>query len=307
MWAAPPGPRDPHARAFIIIERMQGFLENKLESVQVTREMNHFVLSLIPYEKTTTYLKGTDQGPEAIVEASAHMELLDDSLGVDASIYGIETLRPSITDLKSITSHVRSTYTHSENRLFGFLGGEHSITPAIIEGLGEKEIGIVWIDAHADLREKYLGQSDNHACAGFNSLPFGPIVQVGIRTLAAEEAALLQSSSRVAAFRQWCVRAEESIAALPRKVYLSIDVDGFSPTLIRAVGTPEPGGLSWDEGMNMLEFVLREKDVCAFDIVELCPRPGDVVSSFTVAKLAYKVMSYYALNKLERRPPRPLL
>jgi agmatinase len=286
---------------------MRGFLENKLESLQVTRDRNHFVLSLVPYEKTTTYIQGTRDAPEAIIEASAHMELLDDSLGVDASVYGIETLRPAISDLKSITSHVQSIYTDTKNMLFGFLGGEHSITPAIIEGLREEAIGVVWIDAHADLREAYLGQGDNHACAAYNTLPFGPIVQVGVRTLAVEEADLLRDSNRVAAFRSWCAEAEDRIAALPRRVYLSIDVDGFSPTLIRAVGTPEPGGLSWDEVMRILEFVFREKDVCAFDAVELCPNPDDVVSSFTVAKLVYKAMAYYALNKLEKRPPRPIL
>jgi agmatinase len=286
---------------------MKDFLENKLESVQVKRDRNHFVLSLIPYEKTTTYIKGTGNAPEAIIDASAHMELLDESLGVDPSLYGIETLRPSITDLKSITSHVRSMCNGSGDILFGFVGGEHSITPAIIEGLGEEELGIVWIDAHADLREIYLGQRDNHACAGFNTLPFGSIVQVGIRTLAEEEADLLKRSDQVSAYRHWCDRAEERIAALPRKVYLSIDMDGFSPELIRAVGTPEPGGLSWDEVMKMLEFVFKEKEVCAFDVVELCPQPDDVVSTFTAAKLIYKVMAHHALNQLEKRPPHPLL
>jgi len=286
---------------------MQGFLENKLEAVHVTREFNHFVLSLIPYEETTTYRTGTGQAPEAIVEASAHMELLDDALGVDASLFGIETIRPAIADLKSITSFVRSVYAPSNGRLFGFLGGEHSVTPAIIEGLGEEEIGVVWIDAHADLREAYLGRRDNHACAAFNTLPFAPMVQVGIRTLAAEEAELLRDSTRVAAFRHWDERAEKSISALPRRIYLSIDVDGFSPTLVRAVGTPEPGGLSWEEALKILEFVFREKDVCAFDVVELCPQPDDIVSSFTVAKLVYKVMSYHALSKLEKKPARPLL
>jgi agmatinase len=299
--------RLPEARRRSTIEKMNGFLENKLESLQVTGERNHFVLSLIPYEKTTTYIQGTSNAPEAIIDASAHMELLDDALGVDASVYGIETLRPSITDLKSITSHVRSIYSDPGNTLFGFLGGEHSITPAIIAGLGEEEIGVVWIDAHADLRKTYLDRKDNHACAAFNTLPFGPIVQVGIRTLAAEEAEVLRDSDRVTAFRHWCAEAENRIAALPQRIYVSIDVDGFSPTLIRAVGTPEPGGLSWDEVMRILEFVFREKDVCAFDVVELCPNPDDVVSSFTVAKLVYKAMAYHALNKLEKRPPRPIL
>jgi agmatinase len=281
---------------------MKDFLENKLESVEVTSDVNHFVLSLIPYERTTTYIKGTGGAPEAVIDASGHMELLDELLGVDASIYGIETIRPNITDLKSITSHVKSICARPGDRFVGFIGGEHSITPAIIEGLEEEELGIVWIDAHADLREIYLGQRDNHACAGFNTLPFGPIVQVGVRTLAREEADFLQGSDRVAAYRHWCDQAQQQIRLLPKKIYLSIDVDGFTPELVRAVGTPEPGGLSWDEVMKILEFVFKEKDVRAFDVVELCPQPDDVVSSFTVAKLIYKVMAYHTLNKLEEGP-----
>ncbi|MFH1754312.1 MAG: arginase family protein [Candidatus Latescibacterota bacterium] len=286
---------------------MKHFLENKLESLHVSRDLNHFILSLIPYEKTTTYVKGTIHAPEAIIDASGHMERLDEALGVDPSAYGIETCSPDITDLKSITSYVESIYEPGGTALHGFLGGEHSITPAIIEGLREEDLGIVWIDAHADLRQSYMGQRDNHACAGFNSAPFGSIVQVGIRTLAADEANFLKGSDRVTAYRNWGRPVEESIRALPRKVYLSIDVDGFSPTLIRAVGTPEPGGLSWEEGVQILDFVFREKEVCAYDVVELCPHPDDVVSTFTIAKLIYKVMAYHTLYKLDKGRPRPLL
>ena len=150
----------------------RGFLEDKTELISASRDVNRFVLSLVPYEETTTYIKGTRHGPQAIIEASGHIELLDETLRVDASRYGITTVRPDITDLKSITAHASALAAAHEGALLGFLGGEHSITPAIIEGLcatnKDKEIGIVWIDAHADLRSSYCGRDDNHACAGLN-------------------------------------------------------------------------------------------------------------------------------------------
>ncbi|NIM20669.1 MAG: hypothetical protein GTO51_10650 [Candidatus Latescibacteria bacterium] len=288
-------------------EKKDGFLEDKIEPVAVVREHNSYVLSLIPYEETTTYIKGTAGAPEAVVEASSHMELIDESLGIDASKHGILTLRPTITSLKSISSHVRGVIADYPDAFHGFIGGEHSITPAIIEGLGEESLGIIWIDAHADLREAYGGRRDNHACAGFNSALFGPIVQVGVRTLAEEELEYLGKSDRVAAHRRWGEAAEKAIMALPQRVYLSVDADGLSPELVRSVGTPEPGGLSWGEMMEILEIVFKNKEVCAFDVVELCPQPSDVVSNFTIAKLIYKILSYHALHKIEKRAPRPVL
>jgi agmatinase len=264
------------------------------------------VISLIPYEQTTTYIKGTGEAPEAIIAASSHMEVLDESLGIDLTDYGIITLRPEITDLKSITSYVGRLRREHPSALLGFLGGEHSITPAILEGLEPASIGIIWIDAHADLRRSFGARPDNHACAGFNSTPYGRIVQVGVRTLAPEEAVFLDGTDRVKTFRRWESPAAEAIRQLPDTVYLSIDVDGLSPSLIRAVGTPEPGGLMWEEAVDLLEFLFLEKEVTAFDVVELCPQTGDVVSTFATAKLVHKVMACHAFYKLSdgRRRPR---
>jgi agmatinase len=261
------------------------------------------VLSLVPYEETTTYIKGTRHGPEAIIEASGHIELLDETLRVDASRHGITTVRPDITNLQSITAHASAMAAANEGALLGFLGGEHSVTPAIIEGLcaanKDREIGIVWIDAHADLRSSYCGREDNHACAGLNSTPFGPIVQVGIRSLAEEETKYLEETDAVKSFRLWNEEVRRAIEALPPTVYLSIDLDGLSPTLMRAVGTPEPGGLSWEEVLDIVNFVFSGKDVLAFDVVELCPQKGDVVSTYTAARLVYKVMAFHAHYKLK--------
>lgn len=228
------------------------------------------------------------------MEASGHIELFDEILEVDASVHGILTRRPDITDLESITGYVRRLRAEVPDSFLGFIGGEHSITPAIIDGLDAGEFGIVWMDAHADLRPSYLGREDNHACAGFHTQKFGPMVQVGVRTLAREEWSFLRSNTHVRTFRHWDRDAHDAVAGLPHRVYISVDFDGFSPEVIRAVGTPEPGGLYWDEVLDLLATVFDGHEVIGFDAVELCPEETDRASSFTAARLVYKVLQFHA-------------
>jgi agmatinase len=267
-----------------------GFLEDKLDPGDVVLGENRYVLASIPYEETTTYGKGVGRAPEAIIEASSHVELFDEVLEVDASRHGILTVRPPITNLASITKAARALRDNIRV-VPGVHRWEHSVTPAL--PLAKPGMGIVWIDAHADLRTEFHGRADNHACAGRNSLSFGPIVQVGIRTLAEDEWSFLKSSDRVKAHRHWTEQARADILALPDEVYLTVDFDGFTPELIRAVGTPEPGGLGWEQVMEILETVFRHKQVVAFDAVELCPNDADIASSFTAARLVYKVLNYH--------------
>lgn len=280
-----------------------GFLEDKLDGVFLSREKSRYVLSLVPYEETTTYRKGTRDAPRAIVDASPHMELLDETLHVNAASHGILTLSPAVTDLASVSAHASATARAHPGALLGFLGGEHSVTPAILAGLARRDIGIVWIDAHADMRREYRGRPDNHACAGRNSVEFGPMVQIGVRSVSEEEMGFLAGSTRVKTFGPWNEAAEKAVRDLPEEVYLSIDMDGFSPMLVRAVGTPEPGGLMWEDVMGILDFVFGEKNVVAYDVVELCPSNEDIVSSFTAARLVYKVMNYHAYHKLAAHLP----
>jgi agmatinase len=280
-----------------------GFLEDKFDAPSTSREHNRFVVSLIPFEETTTYKRGTRNGPDAIVEASGHIELQDEELRIDASEHGILTVRPDITDLDSIRQHATAMAAEHPDALLGFLGGEHSITPALVQGLGVEDpggqdLGIVWIDAHADLRSEYCGDRFNHACAGFHCAPMARIVQVGIRSLAREETDFLEQTDRVQCFRHWSGEVKEAIRGLPDTVYISFDLDGFNPMLMRAVGTPEPGGLVWEEALEIIDFTLSEKNLRAFDVVELCPNDEDVVSSFTAARLVYKIFTYYAHHRL---------
>jgi agmatinase len=272
------------------------FLGMKPAGRESEQEAPRYSISLIPFERTTTYKTGTAAAPEAIIEASGQIEFYDEELGLDASRHGIATLRPSVTDLASITSHAAGLRRTHSGAVHGFLGGEHSITPPIIEGLGLKNVGIVWIDAHADLRSEYLGSPWNHACAARNCLEFGKIVQIGVRSLAEEEHEFLQSTDRVMRFREWTQAARDAIMSLPRTIYLSVDMDGLNPELIRAVGTPEPGGLAWKDMLEILDCIGGEKELAAFDVVELCPAPHDVTSEYTTARLVYKIISYHALH-----------
>jgi len=276
-----------------------GFLEDKVDPFDPAQDENAFVLSLLPYEETTTYRKGVAHAPEAIVDASGHLELFDETMKFDPSGNGILTVRPGITDLSSVTQHVRDIRKQYPSAFHGFIGGEHALTPAIVEAFADDgELGIVWIDAHADLRESFHGRTDNHACAGRNSLPFGPIVQIGVRTLAEEEWDLIQGSDRVSTFMRWGQEAREAIEKLPERVYLTVDFDGFAPEVIRAVGTPEPGGLYWDDVMEVLATVFSAREVVGFDAVELCPNPSDHTSDFIAARLVYKVLTYHAWHRL---------
>jgi agmatinase len=275
----------------------KGFLEDKFESAPQGRSEPSYFVALIPYEETTTYKKGTREGPEAIVDASGHIELWDETLQIDASRLGVETLRPQVTDLASIVRLSRELREAHPDELLCFIGGEHSVTPALVEGCCGGEFGVVWIDAHADLRASYLGSPVNHACAAYNTAPMAPIVQVGVRTLAEEEARYLEGSDRVRSFARWTEEAREAIRRLPARVYLTVDADGFAPEVVRAVGTPEPGGLYWDDVMDIVEMLFREKQVTAFDVVELCPDEHDIASTFIMAKLVYKIISYHAYHK----------
>ncbi len=279
-----------------------GFLEDKADPGEIVREDNRYVLGLIPYEQTTTYGRGVGKAPDAIVEASGHVELFDEVLEVDASKHGILTVRPKITDLASVTRAAKALREEHPDAFLGFVGGEHSITPALIEAVARPTMGIVWLDAHADLRPEYQGRPDNHACAGWHSMRFGPIVQVGIRTLAEEEWGLLKETDRVSAHRAWTRKARADLLNLPRDVYLTVDFDGFTPELIRSVGTPEPGGLGWETVMEILDTVFRHKNVIAFDAVELCPQPSDITSSFAAARLVYKVLNHHAYYTQDGKP-----
>ena len=264
----------------------------------------------VPYEGTVTYGKGTAQGPEAIIDASRHIELYDEYLGREPYRQGIATLPPldSTGTPEQVVSRLRDQVSaHIRNgRHVVTLGGEHSISVGAISAYVEAypDIGIVQFDAHADLRETYEGSRWNHACTMarvHDVVAADRVVQLGIRSMSAEEAERIATREHtVHRCHGILVDPSESLKAierLPETVYVTFDVDVFDPAVVRATGTPEPGGLDWLTTMRLLEAIASSKRVLGFDVTELTG--GDAVSAFTVARLVYRMIGLFALGGSE--------
>ncbi len=187
------------------------------------------------------------------------------------------------------------------------LGGEHSITAPIVAAVAARYPGlsVLQIDAHADLRDSYMGTPHNHASAMRRVLEHARATQVGVRSLSTEEAAAVPSlPTRI--FFDFDMRRDERwidrvVDSLSETVYITIDCDGLDPAIMPAVGTPEPGGLSWYETLTLLKRVIESRRVVGCDVVELCPIPGMVAPNFLCAKLIYKILSYRFGSELRSR------
>ncbi len=252
----------------------------------------------VPVERTTSYLQGTAKAPEAILEASRQIELYNAAVDIDLEGAGIVTACDRISDEKGLVSFIDQNREALLSAFTCFIGGEHSITPWILDALKLDGIGIVWLDAHADLREQYLGDRESHACAARNSLKHGPMVSVGVRSYSSGERDFLRDAKNVQLYGHWCGEAADAIRRLPSRVYLSIDFDSVDPSVIPAVGTPEPGGLSWKEIVEILDLLFGEKKVVAMDAVELCPDERSTVSDFIAAKIIYEAVSRHLMGEV---------
>jgi agmatinase len=178
------------------------------------------------------------------------------------------------------------------------LGGEHSISLGLVRALKNTipDLGVLQLDAHADLRDSYQGSVFNHACVARRIQELCPLVQAGIRSISQEEWTFLQDSGVTSFFaRDMCARDEwmsKLIEKLPQKIYITIDLDVLDPSQMPAVGTPEPGGMFWYELLHLLRLVSAQRQIAGFDIVELCPLPGNPGPDFLAAKLCYKLLGY---------------
>jgi agmatinase len=261
------------------------------------------VILPVPLDRTTSYVPGTRNGPHAILVASSHMELWDEETQTDVHSVGIFTLPEMelpFATMDEVICEIRRVTTElvSRGKFPVVLGGEHSITPGVVAAVAAKhpELSVLQIDAHADLRESFMGTPHNHACAMRRTLEHARTTQVGIRSLSAEEAAAIPSlKTRI--FYDFDMRQDPAwidrvVESLSETVYITIDVDGFDPALMPATGTPEPGGLSWYEALGLLRRVIERRTVVGCDIVELAPIPGNVAPVFMCAKLVYKILSY---------------
>ena len=258
-----------------------------------------YVLIPVPYDGTSTFIKGADKGPEAIIEASDSLELYDVQLGIEAYKSGIHTDRFNF-DLTSPEAMVQSVYGRveyflSQKKTVGLLGGEHSISIGAIKAMSEKHpnLSVLQIDAHADLRDEYHGSVYNHACVMRRVQEYAKVVQVGIRNVCIEEKKNIIEENIFYAHNiyQQSDWMQDAIERLTDNVYLTIDLDGFDPGIMPATGTPLPGGLSWYMVIDFLKLLNKFKKIVGFDVVELCPQKGQHASDILAASLVYKIIT----------------
>ncbi len=279
-----------------------GFLG--LPARHTTAAKSRFVIVPGGYEETTTYVKGTSRGPEAIVAASQQVELYDEELSNEPWKLGVHTA-PAFAFPKKDPEGAMRTMDRAvapwlkKGRRVVMLGGEHSITLGAVRAAKRqyKDLSVLHIDAHADLRQSYHGSIHNHACIGARIVDLGcPLVQVGIRNLTAPEHRMIRAGKVKTYFdvqtprpRPW----SEVVSHLSPHVYFTVDLDGITPALMPAVGTPEPGGLDWEDLLGLMRALFASREVVAMDVMELCPIPGQILSDFVAAKLIYKAMGYW--------------
>lgn len=263
-------------------------------------EKAKILLQSIPYDGTSTWGKGADQGFEAFLDATDNMEVYDIETNSEVYQQGVHILEP-IKEDRSPEEVFKAVYAKTSELLktgkyLTFFGGEHSVSIGVIKAFYEKydNLSVLQLDAHADLRPEYHGSPYNHACAVYDASQNCNLVQVGIRSMDREEKEYVQEGNCFYAHEMWENNnwMEESISRLGEKVYLTIDLDAFDPSLLAATGTPEPGGLAWYETLKYLRKVFKERDVVGFDIVELAPEMAHKASNFLAAKLYYKLLSY---------------
>jgi agmatinase len=260
----------------------------------------------VPLERTTSYEHGTRNGPAAILAASRNMELYDEELELEPyKEIGIHTLPAIDTADGTLDEVITEIFTAQlglleDDKFTVALGGEHSLTPPLVSATAKKfkNLSVLQIDAHADLRDEYQGNPASHACAMRRVVEVCPAVQVGIRSLSVEEAqAIPHLRTSVywakdiarAPMKSWIAKV---LADLSPNVYLTIDLDGFDPAFVPATGTPEPGGLDWMQVTSLIRAVADHKKIVGMDVVELLPQPGDHASDFLAAKLVYKCLGY---------------
>lgn len=263
----------------------------------------------IPYDGTSTWVKGSDKGPEALLDASANMELYDIETNSEPYRIGIYTAKP-VTQNASPEAMVEESKKRAidyidQGKFLVTIGGEHSVSIGVIQAHAEKfeKFSVIQIDAHADLRDQYEGSPNNHACVMARAKELCKIVQVGIRSMDIEENKNLDHS-RVFWGHQifhndgWM---EEAIDMLTDNVYLTIDLDGLDPSILPSTGTPEPGGLLWYQTLKFLKKLVEKRNLVGFDVVELCPNPAEKSSDFVAAKLVYKILAYRFQSEFKKR------
>jgi agmatinase len=279
-----------------------------LEPEDTDYDRARFVILPVPYEQTTTYRKGTRNGPGAILSASQEVELYDEETGAEPHLAGIHTFNDLDITASGPKAMVAKIYQAGkkpvrDNKIVCMLGGEHTISSGMVKACAEKydNLSVLQLDAHADLRDFYQESKYSHACVMKRIREIvETTVGVGIRNISRSEQELIAReripiihASRMFSELDWVKKA---LDGLGENVYLTIDCDFFDPSIMPGVGTPEPGGALWYQTLAFLRELIRGKNIVAFDVVELCPLADNNISEFTAAKLIYKIIGYLNLK-----------
>lgn len=254
----------------------------------------------IPYDGTSTWRKGADRGPAAMLAASHYLELYD--LETDSEVYrqGIHVLDPVDCPARPeemvAAVRARALPVLADGKLLVGLGGEHSVSVGLVQAALKRypSLSVLQFDAHGDRRDSYQGSPYNHACVMARIAELCPIVQVGIRSMDRSERTRGDCSRMVLAHEIHChgtAPAKEVLNKLSDVVYITIDLDVLDPAVMPSTGTPEPGGLNWYALTDMIDHVARRRKVIGFDLVELLPDPANPGPDFLAAKLIYRTLS----------------
>ena len=277
-----------------------GFLA--LTPEQSSFETARVVLVPVPYDSTTSYRGGARDGPTGMISASSQMEDYDPELDLDVAELGIHTmpfLEPHMGGPELMAQRVRQAVASciAPGRTVGLLGGEHSLTAGSVHAHFDAfpSLSVLYLDAHADLRDQYQGTAWGHASGARRVFDLCPVVLAGVRSLSIEERDFIRENN----IPVWpcpedggLLPEDDIIAALSKDVYVSVDLDVFDPSLMAAVGTPEPGGLSWRQVTSLLRRVGESRRIVGFDVCELAPAEGPVACTYTAARLVGKLAAY---------------
>ena len=259
----------------------------------------------IPYDGTSTWMKGADMGPQALLDASANMELYDIETDSEMFRCGIVTMKPVHCPddpelmVGAVTERAESLV--KDGKFVVGVGGEHSVSVGLVRAVAERfpDLSVLQLDAHADTREAYEGSRFNHACVMSRIGEICPYVQAGIRSMDASEANGL-NRDRIF-FAHEIIKGSNVVPKLIREltqdVYITIDLDVLDPSIMPSTGTPEPGGLDWYNLLGLLEPVIMERNVVGMDVTELLPNPVNRAPDFLAAKLIYRILSIIFAQK----------
>lgn len=268
--------------------------------VVYTYDESGIVIVPVPYDETSTWMKGADKGPDAILDASVNLEFYDIETSSEAHLKGIFTIDPVLQkdtpELLTEDVYYRILTLLSDNKFPVVIGGNHTVSIGSVKAFSEyyDNLSVLQLDAHSDLRQEYEGSKLNHACAMARAREFAPIVQVGIRSMSLDELPYVEKDSIFYSYELYYNKSlyKKALDKLTDNVYITIDLDVFDPSVMPSTGTPEPGGPAYFELMHFLRDVIKERNVVGFDVVELCPSSSNKAPDFIAAKIIYQLLSY---------------